>query len=331
MKLQTYLLLAFCLFALLINLSDSAKRKKRSSGSSYDDDEDEPVNIQQLGGYSSPYAKYIRQKERKWKAGIASVYNLTIWPGNDAIIQNFFRTRGTNDLSWLPNTVNASVCARVHAFGDHFGVMDLAEYFYGLTPNTILFDTRPSYFILAFDLTSFFVNVANKIAFSTIQYRIGQPGTDPKTWRNSTQLGTWRFDNADKIVEAALWNPLYSLGQRESGAFKAPGYQYSISNYTCSRHQRFCGNTPYSQYASFDTCMTYLNSIPLGEPDVFTANNTMCRYQHSTLVQLRPEVHCAHIGPSGGTFCVDKKLVTFFTEPFFPDWNRIVSPYTKFN
>jgi len=329
MKLSAYLLLALCLFAFLIDLSMEA-RKKRSNNSS-DDDDDEPVKITKLNGYDSKYAKYIREKEAKWKAATVSVYNLTIWPYNDYYIQKFFATKGTNNLSWLPNTVNTSASVRVHAFGDHFGVLDIAEYYYGLTPNTILFDPKPSYFILGFDLTAFFVNVAAKTAFSTIQYRIGQPGTAPATWRNSTQVGTWRYDNSDKIVEAILWNPLYSLGQRESGAFKAPGYQFFISNYTCHRHQKFCANTPYSQYANWDACMSFLNTIPLGEPDVFTANNTMCRHQHSTLVQLRPEIHCAHIGPSGGAFCVDKKSTTYFTEPFFPDWNRLAAPFTKYN
>lgn len=30
---------------------------------------------------------------------------------------------------------------------------------------------------------------------------------------------------------------------------------------------------------------------------------TWCRYIHRNMVPIRPNIHCAHIGPSGGDMC----------------------------
>ena len=34
-------------------------------------------------------------------------------------------------------------------------------------------------------------------------------------------------------------------------------------------------------------------------------NTLLCRMVHQNMVPLRPEVHCPHIGPTGGGYCVD--------------------------
>lgn len=34
-------------------------------------------------------------------------------------------------------------------------------------------------------------------------------------------------------------------------------------------------------------------------------NTVLCRMVHQNMVPLRPAVHCPHIGPSGGGYCVD--------------------------
>ena len=39
---------------------------------------------------------------------------------------------------------------------------------------------------------------------------------------------------------------------------------------------------------------------------MITGRDTLlCRMVHQNMVPLRPEVHCPHIGPSGGGYCVD--------------------------
>lgn len=34
-------------------------------------------------------------------------------------------------------------------------------------------------------------------------------------------------------------------------------------------------------------------------------NTLLCRMVHQNMVPLRPAVHCPHIGPSGGGYCID--------------------------
>lgn len=42
--------------------------------------------------------------------------------------------------------------------------------------------------------------------------------------------------------------------------------------------------------------MTYLN----------VEDNLVCRHLHVPMLPLRPNVHCPHIGPSGGGMCIDR-------------------------
>lgn len=330
-------LFTLVLVSLLITDSLSAKRSKKkrqtSLATSIQDDSDVaatgPVDITKLSGYTSKYGQYIRTKEAAWKKAVISVYNMTVYPYNEYYIKQFL-TKGASNLSWLPQVINASACARVHAFGDHCTPLSIAEYFYGLTPNTITFEVNYVY-ILAFDLVRFFINVDTNTAFSTINYRIGMPGLPSSTWFNSTQVGTFRFDNNDKIVETDLWNPLYSAQIRESGVLQAPDYAFQMANYTCYRHDKFCKNTPYKQYADYSDCMKFMMNLKVGDPDVFSGNNLQCRNQHSTLIQLRPQIHCPHLGPSGGGFCVDRTVASFHTIPFFTDSNRLIAPIKRLN
>lgn len=39
-------------------------------------------------------------------------------------------------------------------------------------------------------------------------------------------------------------------------------------------------------------------------------NTVLCRMVHQNMVSLRPAVHCPHIGPSGGGYCVDTPSYT---------------------
>jgi hypothetical protein len=341
-------LLTLVLVCLLVTASLSARSGKKTkrqvpgatSTSSFQIDDDEDLtasslasggstDVTKLSGYLSIYGLYLKLKEFQWKRAVISVYNMTIYPNNEYYIRQFL-AKGSTNLNWLPNVLNPNACARVHPFGDHCGALSIAEYYYGLTPNTLLFET-PTVFIHDFDMTRFFVDVGTRTAFSTIQYRIGTRTAPASTWINATQIGTFRFDENDKIIETDLWNPFYSTRIRESRVREAPDYQFNLANYTCYRHNLYCQRTPYKQYDDWNACMKFLMRLPLGEPDVFTGNNTICRHQHSTLIQLRPEIHCAHLGPGGGGFCQDRPVSFYHTQPLFPHSNRLVAPTKKLN
>ena len=260
----------------------------------------------------------LKEKQTIWKENIRTVYNLTIYPYNENYI------RGAP----LPDVLADEIDGLVHPFGYHKGKLGVAEYFYGLTPNNITFDKMPASIIVGVHMTQFIADIEQKKAATTINYQIALTANPSVVISNATQNGYWRFDDNDKIVEYVLWNPLYSLSSR-AGRYDA-NITKTIHD-TCSRHERFCLDE-HKQYADFDACVAFLTNKTFGQPDVFTADNVICRNQHATLISLRPEVHCMHVGPTGGGFCQDWSLPSFFQTPKFPATvtNRLLSPVTLF-
>ncbi|KAI5478205.1 hypothetical protein MNV49_005372 [Pseudohyphozyma bogoriensis] len=72
------------------------------------------------------------------------------------------------------------------------------------------------------------------------------------------------------------------------------------------------------QYSSNEECMTFLTKeIPFGNPWEGGLNTGWCRYIHKNMVPSRPDVHCDHVGPSGGDMCIDRDYVDIVTKfPF---------------
>ncbi|GAA5997227.1 uncharacterized protein JCM10292_000112 [Rhodotorula paludigena] len=61
------------------------------------------------------------------------------------------------------------------------------------------------------------------------------------------------------------------------------------------------------QYESYDQCYSFLaEERQWGNGWEGGMDTTWCRYIHRNMVPFRPDVHCAHIGPSGGDMCIDR-------------------------
>ncbi|KAJ5153423.1 uncharacterized protein N7482_009901 [Penicillium canariense] len=73
----------------------------------------------------------------------------------------------------------------------------------------------------------------------------------------------------------------------------------------CATHDQYCTGSD-QQYSDNDACYNFLTqSIRFGKSYELGRNTLLCREVHEHMVQYRPDVHCAHIGPSGGGYCVD--------------------------
>ncbi|KAF7367698.1 Secreted protein [Mycena sanguinolenta] len=84
----------------------------------------------------------------------------------------------------------------------------------------------------------------------------------------------------------------------------------------CAGHEAFCTGAN-QQYNSTADCMDFvMNAIPMGDVWQSGQNTAFCRYLHTTMVQLRPTVHCPHIGPSGGDMCFDHTYESMVQSPF---------------
>lgn len=73
----------------------------------------------------------------------------------------------------------------------------------------------------------------------------------------------------------------------------------------CNTHTKHC-NGSNAQYESWDACYRFVTEdIRVGQSFELGMNTLVCRSVHELMVKYRPEVHCSHIGPSGGGQCDD--------------------------
>ncbi|GAA5986668.1 hypothetical protein JCM11641_001357 [Rhodosporidiobolus odoratus] len=79
------------------------------------------------------------------------------------------------------------------------------------------------------------------------------------------------------------------------------------------------------QYDSYDECYHFLTEErPWGNALDGGLDTTWCRYVHGNMVQFRPDIHCAHIGPSGGDMCIDRDYLE--VTKAFPFSQTFVAP-----
>ncbi|KAJ3750376.1 hypothetical protein DFH05DRAFT_1387170 [Lentinula detonsa] len=84
----------------------------------------------------------------------------------------------------------------------------------------------------------------------------------------------------------------------------------------CAVSTQYCTGDN-QQYESHDSCMSFMTSLSFGESWQGGMNTGWCRYIHKNMVKYRPEVHCPHIGPTGGDMCIDRNYVEVVdTNPF---------------
>ena len=73
----------------------------------------------------------------------------------------------------------------------------------------------------------------------------------------------------------------------------------------CTTHDKYCTGSD-QQYSDNAACYAFLTkSIRFGKSYELGRNTLLCREVHEHMVQYRPDVHCPHIGPTGGGYCVD--------------------------
>lgn len=86
----------------------------------------------------------------------------------------------------------------------------------------------------------------------------------------------------------------------------------------CDTHTTHCTGFN-SQYPSQDACTSFLlGEVRLGQSWEFGMNTVMCRGLHHVMLKFRPDVHCSHIGKTGGGMCEDDQTYAGkVTESYF--------------
>ncbi|KAL8798128.1 MAG: hypothetical protein Q9182_006935 [Xanthomendoza sp. 2 TL-2023] len=99
----------------------------------------------------------------------------------------------------------------------------------------------------------------------------------------------------------------------------------AIAQSICGTATKYCRG-PNAQYTGPTECLDYLTkSVRFGQAYELGRNTLMCRMVHQNMVAFRPEVHCPHIGKTGGGYCDDDKTYLqtvgenyFERSPFVP-------------
>lgn len=83
-----------------------------------------------------------------------------------------------------------------------------------------------------------------------------------------------------------------------------------LAESVCKTHNRHCKGEN-QQYDSDDDCIHFLTKdVRFGQSFELGMNSLLCRNVHEKMVAFRPDVHCPHIGKSGGGQCVDDYTYT---------------------
>ncbi|EEB92225.1 hypothetical protein MPER_09297 [Moniliophthora perniciosa FA553] len=91
------------------------------------------------------------------------------------------------------------------------------------------------------------------------------------------------------------------------------------ANDTCTDHMLYCTGQ-YQQYDSFEECYNFMtNEVPFGQPWEAGGNTAWCRYIHKNMLKFRPDIHCPHVGPSGGDMCIDRDYREVVYNPPFTE------------
>lgn len=200
-----------------------------------------------------------------------------------------------------PNgTFAAAPVGRISPLGVFTDLAQTLEYFYG-----ILSFARLQ--LLDFEVTQFVASPP--YAFAKVNLPLLSLNTNASA--TASHIGMWRFDEAGRITGYDLF---YS---GLTPAFAAIGIDYSSPTVVrealipvlCANIDQLCtGNN--RVYDSAEACVRFLTPLPVRR--IEEGNVAACRAYHAPLARFRPDVHCAHVGPTGGGKCVDRPFESVY-------------------
>lgn len=125
------------------------------------------------------------------------------------------------------------------------------------------------------------------------------------THSNLKKFASWRFDSTGAVIQYdASFSALAAFTSVSTGIPLTPATGLALITQICTSASQLCTGANV-QYADTATCIADLLAKPFGSYDEIWADNVVCRSLHIRLASLRPNVHCKHVGPTGGGKCVD--------------------------
>ncbi|KAK0614685.1 hypothetical protein B0T14DRAFT_540036 [Immersiella caudata] len=245
---------------------------------------------------------------------ISSIYNLTVYPNQLPII-------GGGGAGVPPGLFSKDVVGRVDPVGSFDGFEDSIEYFFALAPlpqGNGAFSAITSYKITEF--SSACAEVAASVVY--LFCSVVNPGSPDhgKALAPLKQVAFWRFDDKGEVLKYDAWIPNLNkwVESTEAAAITNPQFQAQSIQVICAVTQMRCTGAN-TQWSSIGECVAGLSQKPYGNYDAAWGDNVVCRSIHLVLTQVRPDIHCAHVGPSGGGKCVGTGGDWFADEALYKD------------
>ncbi|GAB0496358.1 hypothetical protein MMPV_007670 [Pyropia vietnamensis] len=202
-----------------------------------------------------------------------------------------------------PNgTFAAAPVGRIYPLGVFSDLVQTLEYFYGIISFTRLQ-------LLDIEVAEFVASPP--YAFAKINLPTLSLITNATA--KASHIGMWRFDDKGLITGYDLnFAGLTPANAALGTDYASPTVvREAIIPRLCANIEKFC-NGDYRVYESAEACVRFLTPLPVTRME--EGNIAACRAYHAPLARFRPDVHCAHVGPSGGGKCVDKPFETMYKD-----------------
>ncbi|CAI4214379.1 unnamed protein product [Parascedosporium putredinis] len=203
---------------------------------------------------------------------VSSIYNLTVYPNQLPII-------GLGGLGVPPGLFHPNVTGRVDPVGSFEGFEHSIEYFFALAP--MPFGNPAKAAITSYKIVEFSSGCPEVAASVVYLYcNVVDPGTPHhgKALAPLRQVAFWKFDDEGAVINQSIQS-------------------------ICAVTQATCRGAN-QQWSSIEECISVLSQKDYGRYQNAWGDNIVCRTIHIVLTQLRPEVHCPHVGPTGGGKCI---------------------------
>ncbi|KAL2268279.1 hypothetical protein VTJ83DRAFT_3125 [Remersonia thermophila] len=261
------------------------------------------------GADARPAKKRPCHAERNFRT-VSSIYNLTVYPNQLSVV-------GSNGFSVPPGLFSKNVVGRVNPVGKFTDFENSIEYFWALSP--IPDGSASGAAITSYRIVEFSSQCASVAASVVYLYcSVVRPGSPDhgRPLPPIRQIAFWRFDKTGAVVKYDAWiSNLNSWVEATNGApLSDPQFRAGTIQQVCRTTMERCRG-PNAQWGSFDECVDALSSKPYGTYDNAWADNVVCRTIHLVLTGVRPDVHCPHVGPTGGGKCIDVP----YPENYFSD------------
>lgn len=246
-----------------------------------------------------------------------TIYKLTEYPNNLPILS------GQLDLHPF---ISPDSHSRFTPAGEFTGFEGFIEYYYGLGSTRAGFVQETKFRTIACDnnvvhfrVDLLFNQLENPLAPPIALFNFTHFGFFVFNKQNLIEVADVTFANmgitADIPADAVVVIPPNPEPIRTRDAFIA-GLCFQVMPTFCTGANQ--------QFSDPNECLGFMYSIPWGSFDRGNSNTLTCRLIHSGLVAARPDVHCKHVGPTGGGKCINFTAASYYQSILETTLNQLV-------